>query len=207
MSSTYTKALITKQAFHIKPIYEKGWIDFIHQITNSNASTTFRLILRIHHVIGELSKIRFVHVGFNNMGHVLATGDCSGYIFIIDFSILKFWGLPNLGSCTVLKFSVLNDSEILIGLETGIVSVINIHSGEIVSNLESHSHPVTDISFSRDYLCITSSRCEAVIWDLKSNCKLHILTLETDCILKQVSLSYFVHVTITMYFLGIVYAC
>lgn len=139
-----------------------------------------------------MGKIRFVHVCYNNMGHVLATGDSSGYIFIIDFSVFKFWGLPNLGSCTVLKFSIWNDSEILIGLDTGTVSIINIHSGDVISNLESHNHPVTDISFSRDHLCITSSRCEAVIWDLKSNCKLQTLTLETDCILKHVSLFSFV---------------
>lgn len=138
-------------------------------------------------MITESDKIRFLYACYVNTGHVLAVADRNGYVFIIDLSVFKFWGLPNFGSCTVLKFSVWNDNELLIGLNSGTIAIVNIHTGTVSYSLEGHKFPVTEISFSKEFLCITSSQHEAVIWDLKSNCRLQILNLETKCVLKHVN--------------------
>lgn len=150
----------------------------------------FRLVLQIHHTTNELRKIRFAHVCFHNKECVLAAADLNGCIFLVDFAILKFWNLSSdvVNSCTVLKFSPWNEDELLIGLNNGTIHILNIHTGRNVASLASHNYPVTELSFSRDFFCLSSSHCEAVIWDLKTNSKVQVLTLETDCILKHVSL-------------------
>jgi hypothetical protein len=50
----------------------------------------FRLILQVHHTIptgdGEIYRVRFLHMAFNETGEILAASDHRGNVFIIDLT-------------------------------------------------------------------------------------------------------------------------
>lgn len=105
----------------------------------------------------------------------------------MDLLASKHWNFKTANPCTIIRFSVWNDNEILAGFEDGSVGIINVHTALRSGALIGHDHPVSAISFShRDFLCLTSSRRQAIMWDLKTNSKRQILTLRQDCILKLV---------------------
>lgn len=148
------------------------------------------MILQIHHTV-RLSKernrrVRFISICFNDTGQILAASTLSGDIYIIDFSQSKFWSVVNIVSCSIIKFLSQNDSCVIAGSTNGLLQVINIYTGEKIAKLEGHSYPVINISFSTDFLCVTSSVSEAIVWDLRSNSKIQVLSISPNTFLKQV---------------------
>ncbi|KAF2887046.1 hypothetical protein ILUMI_19127, partial [Ignelater luminosus] len=59
-------------------------------------------------------------------------------------------------------------------------------SGEVTGELLSHKQAVTDVCFSHDYMCLTSSKYEAVLWDLRSNSKVQVLNIRPESQLKLI---------------------
>lgn len=104
----------------------------------------------------------------------------------MDFFFCKFWGLPKLESCTFVKFSSLNQNEVLAGRNNGDIFVIDFDSGQVTGKLEGHKLPVNTISFAQKVYCLTASQYEAIIWDLQTNTKLQVLTLDKNSVLKYV---------------------
>lgn len=145
-----------------------------------------RLLLNIHYSKAS-GKIRFFHCSFHQSGHVLASADNDGHIYIVDFFCCKFWGLPKLESCTLIKFSPFSQTEILAGSSNGDISVIDYDSGYVTGKLEGHKLPVKTVSFAQKIYCLSASQYEAIIWDLQTNTKLQVLSLDKNSILKYVS--------------------
>ncbi|XP_049814764.1 TBC1 domain family member 31 isoform X1 [Schistocerca nitens] len=147
-------------------------------------------ILQIHHTIpgsrGESQQIRFVHIAFEDAGEKLAASDHRANIFIVDFASNKFWLLIKLDSCTCLKFSTRKKNELLVGIQNGSLLFVNTETGNIENHLDSHTVPVTQISFSQSSYCLSASSQEAFIWDLKSNMQIHKLSMREGVALKQI---------------------
>lgn len=125
------------------------------------------------------------------MGHILGAVNQKGDLLIIDIVHNKYWSIPSIYSCTVLEFSPLNDSELILGATNGSVIIVNIETGEVSALLKGHKLPVSAISFSKDYHCLTSTSTEAKIWNLRNNLELQTLQMKGDMLLKHVSV--FIH--------------
>lgn len=144
------------------------------------------MILRIHHTDNNAQRLRFLYSCFNEAGNLLASADNNGNLFFINIVSCKFWGLPIVHSCTLLRFSSYKASEILIGQKSNEILIINFDNGIITSKLFGHASPPTNISFSNSVNCLTSSKTEAIIWNLQEKTKLKILTLEEGSLLSYV---------------------
>ncbi|RZC41989.1 TBC1 domain family member 31 [Asbolus verrucosus] len=161
---------IYKKLFHLKPPQRDG------------------LILNVHHTKKDAQKTRFINSCFNKYGQILVLADNEGNIFVIDFDTNKFWNIPKVvDSCTVIKFSNFKENEVLTGAKDGRVHIIDIQTGLIAGNLKGHKHPVTAVSYAYDFICVTSSVCEAIVWDMKTNTKAQVLNLDPNCTLKCVA--------------------
>lgn len=151
----------------------------------------FSLTLQIQHSSsnkGGRRKIRYTHISFDNLGLLLAAANQKGEILILDFVNNKYWTIQTQTSCCALKFSIFNDCEVIVGTCSGEIRILNIESGEIVEILNFHKYPILNISFSYNFLCITCSCCEAVIWDLKSNIVIQVLNIFKNVFLRHVSI-------------------
>ncbi|KAK7790940.1 hypothetical protein R5R35_005871 [Gryllus longicercus] len=148
------------------------------------------LVLQVHHTVpglhGEIRRVRFVLVTFNDLGEELAACDHRGNIFVIDLAGCKFWLLVNLGSCSVLSFSPVNKTDLVVGTANGTLNIVNTEVGKTVGVLKGHASSVNKLSFAKKRFCLSSSSKEAIIWDLQSNSQVHRLNLRTDILLKQV---------------------
>ncbi|XP_044745364.1 TBC1 domain family member 31 [Coccinella septempunctata] len=145
------------------------------------------LILRVHHTDSHSQRLRFLYTCFNDAGNLLASSDNHGNLFFINIASCKFWGLPVVDSCTLLAFSPFKSCDILIGQKSNEIRIVNFENGLITAKLIGHASPPTNISFSSCIQCLTSSKTEAVIWNLEDNTKLKILTLEEGSYLSYVS--------------------
>ncbi|KAL3287505.1 hypothetical protein HHI36_001975 [Cryptolaemus montrouzieri] len=145
------------------------------------------LVLRIHHTNENCQKLRFLHTCFNESGNLIASSDNNGNIFLINIPGCKFWGLPPVNSCSFLRFSSFRACEILVGLKSNEILIVNFELGLITGKLVGHSSVPNNITFSRCVNCLTSSETEAIIWDLQNNSKLKILALEGDSLLRYVA--------------------
>ncbi|XP_048523369.1 TBC1 domain family member 31 [Dendroctonus ponderosae] len=129
---------------------------------------------------------RFSHSDFQSNGNLLAVANNDAQVYIVDFLLHKCWKLKKLESLVCMRFSEFNDRHILAAKSNGIIELIDIDSGIVEAKLLGHQHPVMCISFANTNACISSSKYEAIIWDLISFSKLQMLCLEKDCILKFV---------------------
>ena len=133
--------------------------------------------------------VRFTHASFHNLKQVLVAVSFKGDIFIIDFVENKFWLLANIGSCSVTGFCNDNDDKILVGQVSGDLYIFNTDIGYL-GKLTAHTEAVTGMSFSDGSLCITSSPTIAIIWDVKSFSKVHVLNLVQNANLRCVITTY-----------------
>ncbi|PSN49391.1 TBC1 domain family member 31 [Blattella germanica] len=164
---------INKQLFHLKTSRKDG------------------LILQVHHTIpsanGDVHRVRFLHVTFDESGVTLAATDHRGNIFIIDLTNRKFWMLPKLGSSSLIAFPPKRKNLLLVGTSNCTIYFVNTELGTKVGILEGHTVPPKQISFSSTgEFCLTAAEQEAIIWNLESNTQAHRLTLRKDVIVKQV---------------------
>lgn len=80
-----------------------------------------------------------------------------------------------------------HDSDLLVCLNGGRILIIDIHTGIINGKLLGHKYNVKCLTFScNGQTVLTSSKYEAIIWDLKSNVRLQVLNLENESHLKFV---------------------
>jgi len=91
-------------------------------------------------------------------------------------------------SCTCLRISDLDGSELFAAKHNGVIDVMDIDSGAVKGKLLGHRYPVGSISFSQNCTSVSASIVEAIIWDLSSWSKLQVLSLEESSALKFVSI-------------------
>lgn len=85
-----------------------------------------------------------------------------------------------------MKFSTQADTQIVTGLRDGCVRVFDVDNAIEIAALKNHRYPVNQISFSSNRECLTASKQDAVIWDMKTWSMTRVLTLERDCIIKHI---------------------
>ncbi|XP_056649082.1 TBC1 domain family member 31 isoform X1 [Diorhabda sublineata] len=158
---------INKKIFKSKPMKSNG------------------LLLQVQHTLYN-KRTRFTHSCFNQFHNILGLANNQGNIYIIDYSINKYWGIQQSRPCTFIEFSPLNDFHILTGIHIGDIIIYNIHSGQICGKLTGHKYNVQNVSFSKNYM-LTASTYEAIIWNLESFTKMQVLNLEQECTLKYVA--------------------
>ncbi|EFA06627.1 TBC1 domain family member 31 [Tribolium castaneum] len=145
------------------------------------------LVLNIHHTDRNAQKIRFLSCCFSKNGQTLALADYEGNIFVIDFTSTKFWNIPKFtNTCVMVKFSHFKEGEILVGAHCGAVYVVEAQTGFVCGQLRGHQSPVNCMTFGSNFLCLTGSTSEAILWDLNTNSKLQVLSLQHSCALKYV---------------------
>nr|XP_022920758.1 TBC1 domain family member 31 [Onthophagus taurus] len=132
-------------------------------------------------------QLRFTNVAFSKTGQILIMATSKGDVYNFNFTQCRFWHLTNTNSCIFLTFNSINDKEIFIGKNNGTINIIDVESGELLNTLNGHKHPVKSISFAKDnFLGISSSQSEAIIWDLRSCTKLETLNISKSSGLKLV---------------------
>lgn len=129
---------------------------------------------------------RILHLTFDHSNDTLAMVNQEGELFIVNFANGKYWTLPVIVSCTIIKFSPVRSNELLFGSSNGNVTILNNIDGGIVEILTGHDNPVLDLSFT-DNQCISWTFNEAILWNLNDNTKLHVLNLQEDASLNYVS--------------------
>lgn len=152
----------------------------------------FRLILRINHKTRKKNAksediIRLLHLKFNTKANILSMINRNGEVYFVDFTSFKYWTIPVLISCNVMKFSPVKCEEIFFGCNNGNVTIINYNNGEIVDVLSGHNDSVTGMACNDDSLLLSSTKHEAILWNMKTNTKLHVLNLKQDASLSFVS--------------------
>ncbi|KAF5274930.1 hypothetical protein FQR65_LT16830 [Abscondita terminalis] len=163
---------ITKHILQIKSPNRDGLLLHVHNTTGINNHQKF--------------SIRFLHLSFDKSENILVASNHTGNIVLIDLSRNKFWILPSLNTCSVIKFSTYNPAEVMLGMQNGFIYIVDIETAEITGELKCHCYPVLDITFSQNHICLSASKKEAVIWDLRTNTKIHVLTLVDNCHLTHV---------------------
>ncbi|CAG9863971.1 unnamed protein product [Phyllotreta striolata] len=144
------------------------------------------LLLSVHHTIGN-TKTRFVYGCFHHFNNIVAVANNQGNVFIIDYSVCRFWGLRKFDSCTFISFSPQNSKHLLVGVETGVINLCDMITGSVEQTLKGHKFGVVGVSFDKSRYCLSYSKYEAIIWDMESATKVQVLRLEPNCSLKYVS--------------------
>lgn len=95
--------------------------------------------------------------------------------------------MSHFDSCSALKFSPLADTHILAALRDGSIKVFDVENTVEITTLKNHKSAVNQISFSStNNQCLTASKIEAVIWDMKTWSVIRVLALEPKCSMKYI---------------------
>lgn len=142
------------------------------------------LVLSIHpNQKKSVRNVRFVVGNFHSSMKVLALADNSSNIYIVDYGGEKFWKLLT-ESCVSLKFSTFDNDQLFLGLYGGDIKILKFETGYEIGTLQGHKTSAKNMSFTKNYLFLSSSEEEAILWDLRTNTKLQILDLDRTSSLK-----------------------
>ncbi|XP_063984521.1 TBC1 domain family member 31 [Diachasmimorpha longicaudata] len=129
-----------------------------------------------------LARKNFQHITFNEDEDILIAIDTKGVSYHLQLISGDWWvkKLGLVGQSTFVSFSGIQKNELIIGLTSKDIKILNTYnfSPEKYCLLKAHHLPPGFISFYKSY-CLTASRKEAVIWNIKTGKKVHQLRLET----------------------------
>lgn len=151
------------------------------------------IVLSVHHTLivgqGTSQRVRYLHASFNCTGSALAASNHLGNVYVFDLTVKKYWFLVHV-NCSIIKFmrkiNTVPRDALFVGATTGDIQIYNSYTCENIANLLGHKNPVNDISFSETDDCVTLATNEAILWNMKTFTKLHVLHLEEGTILKFV---------------------
>ncbi|XP_071578389.1 TBC1 domain family member 31 isoform X2 [Temnothorax nylanderi] len=137
-------------------------------------------------------------MSFDHDEESLIVVDTKGYLYYIelpgDVPCCKILG--KIGRPTFLAFNPMCTEEILIGFDTGDIKVWKLHTDmKEFCLLSGHKLPPTHVSFYKHH-CLTSSRNEVIIWDLKSYIKAHQLKVRVQNTIKKAAFSNVGHIVV-----------
>ncbi|XP_071636419.1 TBC1 domain family member 31 [Temnothorax longispinosus] len=146
------------------------------------------------------ARLSFVQMSFDRDEDALIVVDTKGYLYYIDVPgpgdvpCCKILG--KIGRPTFLAFNPMCTEEILIGFDTGDIKVSKLHTDmNEFCLLSGHKLPPTHVSFYKHH-CLTSSRNEVIIWDLKSYIKAHQLKVRVRNTIKKAAFSNVGHIVV-----------
>ncbi|CAG8551831.1 5451_t:CDS:10 [Paraglomus occultum] len=111
---------------------------------------------------------------------VMAAADQRGSIFVFDFGANKLWRVARSGiSPSVMAFTSLSKDELVVAFTDNTVRCYDVETRQLIAETSSHRHPVDCISMHPDeHVVITSSRSEAILWNMSDWSKLKVLNGE-----------------------------
>lgn len=140
----------------------------------------------------------FVQMSFNHDEECLIVADTKGDLYYVELpgDVPCYKILGRIGRPTFLAFNPVCTEEILIGLDTGDIKIWRLHTDvDEVCLLPGHNVAPTHVSFYKHH-CLTSSRNEAIIWDLKSYVKAHQLKVRVRNTIKKAAFSNVGHIVV-----------
>ncbi|XP_011869580.1 PREDICTED: TBC1 domain family member 31 isoform X2 [Vollenhovia emeryi] len=144
------------------------------------------------------ARLSFVQVSFAPDEESLIVVDTKGYLYYIELpeDVPRYKILGNIGRPTLLAFNPVCTEEILIGLDTGDMKLWKLHTDTSQFDLLSgHKLAPTHVSFYKRH-CLTSSRNEVIIWDLKCCNKAHQLKVRVQNTIKKAAFSNVGHIVV-----------
>lgn len=175
-------------------MYNSGW----NKLIKSNDSYKYapKIVKKEHCSLS--ARLNFIQMSFDHDEECLIAVDTKGYLHYIellgDVPIYKI--LCKIGRPTLLAFNPVCTEEILIGLESGDIKIWKLHTDvNEFSLLSGHKLAPTHVSFYKNY-CLTSSRNEVIIWDLRSYNKAHQLKVRIQNAVKKAAFSNVGHIVV-----------
>ncbi|KAK2577263.1 hypothetical protein KPH14_003402 [Odynerus spinipes] len=146
-----------------------------------------------------LVRINFVQAAFSYNNEQLIAIDSKGTAYYIDLTNTHpcYQKLGTVGQACFVAFNPIENSEILVGLTTADIKLLQIHTNvDQFCLISGHKLPPTNISFYKDY-CLTSSYKEVIIWYLRSFHRVHQLHINTKNVsVKKASFSNLGHIVV-----------
>lgn len=145
------------------------------------------------------ARLGFTQMSFDYDEEYLIAVDTKGYLHCVELSdeipCYKVFG--KVGRSTFLAFNPVSEGEILIGLDTGDIKIWKLHADvNEFCLLSGHRLAATHVSFYRNY-CLTGSRNEVIIWDLRSYSKAHQLKVDVkNAVIKKAAFSNAGHIVV-----------
>lgn len=174
-------------------MYNSDW----NKLIKSNDSYKYELKASVKkkHCTAKLS---FVQMSFDHDEECLIVVDIEGYVHYIELlgDVPCYKILGKVGRPTFLAFSPMCTEEVLIGLDTGDIKIWKLHTDiNKFCLLAGHKLAPTHCSFYKHY-CLTSSRNEVIIWNLKSYNKAHQLKVRIQNAIKKAAFSNVGHIVV-----------
>lgn len=141
----------------------------------------------------------FVQMSFDHDEESLIVVDTKGYLYYIELSedVPCYKILKKIRRPTFLAFNPICTEEILIGFDTGDIKIWKLHMNHIneFCLLSGHKLAPTHVSFYKHH-CLTSSRNEVIIWNLKFYNKAHQLKVRIQNTIKKAAFSNVGHIVV-----------
>lgn len=144
------------------------------------------------------ARLSFVQMSFDHDEECLIVVDIKGYLHYIELlgDVPCYKILGKVGRPTFLAFSPMCTEEILIGLDIGDIKIWKLHTDINESwLLAGHKLAPIHCSFYKHH-CLTSSRNEVIIWDLRSYNKAHQLKVRIQNVIKKAAFSNMGHIVV-----------
>ncbi|XP_011156483.1 TBC1 domain family member 31 [Solenopsis invicta] len=172
-------------------MYNSGW----NKLIKSNDCYKYEPKVKKEHCTARLS---FIQMSFDYAEECLIVVDTKGYLHYIELSgdVPCYKILGKIGRTTFLVFIPTCTEEIMIGFDTG-----NIQIGKLYADinelclLSGHKLAPTHVSFYKHY-CLTNSRNEVIIWDLRSYSIAHQLKVRVQNAIKKAAFSNVGHIVV-----------
>ncbi|GAB1858995.1 WD repeat-containing protein 67 [Camponotus japonicus] len=145
------------------------------------------------------ARLGFTQMSFDYDEEYLIAVDTKGYLHCVELSdeipCYKVFG--KVGRSTFLAFNPVSEGEILIGLDTGDIKIWKLYADvNEFCLLSGHRLAATHVSFYKNY-CLTGSRNEVIIWDLRSYSKAHQLKVDVkNAVIKKAAFSNAGHIVV-----------
>jgi len=177
-------------------MYNSGW----NKLIKSNNSYKYapKSNIEKEHCTARLN---FIQMSFSHEEEYLIVIDIKGYLHYIELleDVPCYKILGKIGRPTFLAFNSMCTEEILIGLDTGNIKIWKLHADiNEFSLLSGHKLAPIHVSFYKHY-CLTSSRNEVIIWDLRSYNKAHQLKVRIQNAIKKAAFSNVGHIVVLYY--------
>lgn len=174
-------------------MYNSGW----NKLIKSNDS--YKCEPRAHVEKGRYTaRPSFVQMSFDPDEEFLIVVDTKGYLYHIELpgDVPCYKILRKIGRPTFLAFNPVCTEQILIGHDTGDIKIWKLHTDiNELCLLSGHKLAPTHVSFYKQH-CLTSSRNEVIIWDLKSYNKVHQLKVRIQNTIKKAAFSNVGHIVV-----------
>lgn len=174
-------------------MYNSGW----NKLIKSNDSYKYEPKVNVEKERCT-ARLSFVQMSFDYDEECLIVVDTKGYFHYIELpgDVPCYKILGKVGRPTFLAFNPMCKEEILIGLDTGDIKIWKLRTNiNEFCLLSGHKLAPTHVSFYK-HNCLTSSRNEVIIWNLRSYSIAHQLKVRIQNAIEKAAFSNVGHIVV-----------